>query len=597
MKKIYLFCSLLVFCGTALAMNNNWSTPARPVPTSEAGRRRLAGRNVIEYSAMKETVPAWKGLEKMSLNEQENAILEIELPGNTSLEAIEHSRLVENRWNNGDYDGAIELLRNFTDLQDADYGIQWRKPIKTETKWGGDAQIGNRDSIYVVGLDFHETTGNLFAALLFQKETGYAWSVNISEDTGKTWEETYTWNAGYYINDISSVVLDNYFYVGYTRFSGQTAANIRRFDTDSGYVDTLYGWHNVFDIGTKIEDIALTSNADYYNDRIYYSAIMFSDSLYYYWSDTSATTWHELNPPVDNARRGLDICANKPMSVGSDIYAFISYININDSVAVVGADYDDAWHNFGALDYAIPYWGTPVVSSISAYGDTVITVFPHQGAVNDWIKYRISYNGGTVWDTYHIGDTTNSCKMPDVTSRKGDGMGVVYWSWDGEHQRGMYSWRDYPNGVWSAPFDFNDYEPRYNVKPAIERVASGVYGIVYADYPPQNAYFDRSDWVGITEIPVSKPDIVMLLDNYPEPFNQYTSIKYQLPVRSKVSLKVYNITGRLVKTLFDGENGPGSYTVTWNGKDESGRKLSSGTYFYRIETPNWTSTKKMVLLR
>lgn len=576
MKKVLFLGIVLAFYGAGLAVNN---------------------QNDVEFPVVKESEPIWKGLERLTLAEKENAVIEIELSGDAPLEAIEHSKLVENKWNSGDYDGAIELFRGFTDLYDAAYGIQWKEPITTSAKWGDDVQIGTRDSIYVVTLDVDNTTGNLFSTLLHPEGTVYRWSVNISQDTGKTWSETYTWSSGgYYINDISAVVLGDRFYVGYVSWSEQTNAQIRRFDTDSGYVDATYGFQVVFNYGVEIEDIALTSNADYYDNRIYYSAILADDSLRFYWDDTTATSWSAADPGIGNAPRGLDACCNKAMSVSTDIFFFASYINTDDSLAVLGLNYNGVWIDFGALDYVGS--GLWCVSSIGAYRDTVMTVFNHYDGAYYRTRYRVSYNAGNDWAWGWISSSDTTSNKSNITARGGDGFGVVYWEWYDGHQHGKYRWRDYPLSTWSTPVEYADYEPRLIVKPAIERVASGVYGIVYADWPLQNAYFDRSDWVvGITEAPVVKPAILASLNHYPEPFTQYTDIRYQLPARTRVSVKVYDIAGRLVKTLLDGENGPGSYAVRWDGKDKNGRKVPSGVYFYRLNTGNFAESKKMTLLK
>jgi len=65
----------------------------------------------------------------------------------------------------------------------------------------------------------------------------------------------------------------------------------------------------------------------------------------------------------------------------------------------------------------------------------------------------------------------------------------------------------------------------------------------------------------------------------------------------KVSLKVYNIRGTLVKTLVDNVREPGRHTVFWDGKDDTGRQVSSGVYFYRMKAGDFVQTRKMVLLK
>jgi len=104
---------------------------------------------------------------------------------------------------------------------------------------------------------------------------------------------------------------------------------------------------------------------------------------------------------------------------------------------------------------------------------------------------------------------------------------------------------------------------------------------------------------GLPEIPKE----YSLAQNYPNPFNPSTTISYQIPSASRVVLRIYNILGQEVATLLDEERPAGSHVVRWNGQNSSGRAVSSGVYFYRVEVKPvgmlspFTSVKKMLLLR
>jgi hypothetical protein len=89
----------------------------------------------------------------------------------------------------------------------------------------------------------------------------------------------------------------------------------------------------------------------------------------------------------------------------------------------------------------------------------------------------------------------------------------------------------------------------------------------------------------------------ILNQNYPNPFNAETVIEYVLPENSQVKLSIYNILGQHIKTLMDGFRQAGSNKVIWDGKDQAGRELSSGVYFYRLKTESFINMKKMLLLR
>ncbi|MEO0004826.1 MAG: FlgD immunoglobulin-like domain containing protein, partial [candidate division WOR-3 bacterium] len=83
----------------------------------------------------------------------------------------------------------------------------------------------------------------------------------------------------------------------------------------------------------------------------------------------------------------------------------------------------------------------------------------------------------------------------------------------------------------------------------------------------------------------------------PNPFSKRTSIRFQIGQKGNVNLKVYDIQGRLVRTLISGEQKPGIYTVVWDGKDGHNRQVPNGVYFYRLDAPGITDTKKTVLMR
>jgi hypothetical protein len=88
-----------------------------------------------------------------------------------------------------------------------------------------------------------------------------------------------------------------------------------------------------------------------------------------------------------------------------------------------------------------------------------------------------------------------------------------------------------------------------------------------------------------------------LSQNYPNPFNPTTNITYALPQNSYVSIKVYDMLGREVKTLVNTEMLAGNHNVDWNGENNLGFKVSSGTYIYRITAGNFVAVKKMILIK
>ncbi len=101
---------------------------------------------------------------------------------------------------------------------------------------------------------------------------------------------------------------------------------------------------------------------------------------------------------------------------------------------------------------------------------------------------------------------------------------------------------------------------------------------------------------GVEEPPV--PARLALYQNMPNPVGPATSIRYDVPAGGgRVRLEVFDVAGRMIRSLVDGAETPGRREVTWDGTDESGRRVASGTYFYRLELGGESVTKKLLLVR
>jgi flagellar hook assembly protein FlgD len=108
----------------------------------------------------------------------------------------------------------------------------------------------------------------------------------------------------------------------------------------------------------------------------------------------------------------------------------------------------------------------------------------------------------------------------------------------------------------------------------------------------ENAVTQLGD-VNVVEVPTE----FALGDNYPNPFNPTTTFTYSLPEASHVTIHVYDVTGRLVQTLVDGQKDAGRYDVKWDGQNSAGSLVASGLYLYRIEASTFTQVKTMMLVK
>jgi hypothetical protein len=162
----------------------------------------------------------------------------------------------------------------------------------------------------------------------------------------------------------------------------------------------------------------------------------------------------------------------------------------------------------------------------------------------------------------------------------------------------------YWNGSdWSNPAPV-DIHPAKDCRPKMtfdgERIwVTWIRWLVASGWDTLSVYASYTYGVGVEEKPVANLplSVLGLSQNYPNPFSSYTTISYQLPSDCNVCLRIYSVAGELVRTLVSQNQETGHYTVNWDGKDEKGRVVPSGIYFYHLNAGNCTSTKRMILIQ
>ncbi|NQT63755.1 MAG: T9SS type A sorting domain-containing protein [Candidatus Marinimicrobia bacterium] len=141
----------------------------------------------------------------------------------------------------------------------------------------------------------------------------------------------------------------------------------------------------------------------------------------------------------------------------------------------------------------------------------------------------------------------------------------------------------------------------------ISEISFGLQRLTYDSI--NNRLFAGSYWSGLysldlNTVAIDREDLIELGPNrykitkiYPNPFNPSTTIQYDLPENSDVSLVIYDVTGREVKNLVSKMQSPGSYNVSWDGSGRDGQQLAGGMYFARLQAGEYSSVVKMVYLR
>ena len=178
------------------------------------------------------------------------------------------------------------------------------------------------------------------------------------------------------------------------------------------------------------------------------------------------------------------------------------------------------------------------------------------------------------------------------------------------------------NGVWNLKLDAHKNEENIFLSGTLKGVVPEELSIAIFDIPERKVFFNfldngiqvikkstvaydlkivagQSDYVErmTEEILANIPSVFSLSQNYPNPFNPITKMNYNLPMRSKVNISIYNVLGQEIKTLVNEVQEYGYHSISWNGKDNFGRDMASGVYFTRMASKGFTQTKKMLLVK
>jgi hypothetical protein len=128
----------------------------------------------------------------------------------------------------------------------------------------------------------------------------------------------------------------------------------------------------------------------------------------------------------------------------------------------------------------------------------------------------------------------------------------------------------------------------------------GPIDYIYEDFriePRRDADIDLVNVIGVDPGTPAAPAVFTLEQNFPNPFNPVTTIVFSLPEKGEAMLAVYDVSGRLVKTLHEGVLDQGRHKATWDGSNNAGRTVSSGVYFAKLVTKNNVAETKMVILK
>lgn len=229
----------------------------------------------------------------------------------------------------------------------------------------------------------------------------------------------------------------------------------------------------------------------------------------------------------------------------------------------------------------------------------VALVFEKQSGTEFDLYWALRPSGGT-WGTMQGWVNPEENKWPALYSRKTTGnqifRSVFERSATANFPPRSIRYKSFDGTIWTESEPVSDAASDVTgiQKPEVADIdgSTPVFAFVGGNYI--NVYFDNYSWIpsDVKEISGNLPEVYSLEQNYPNPFNPSTSIQFGIPENAFVSLKIYDVLGKEVVTLMNEEMNAGTYEVNFNAS-----ALSSGVYFYKLETGNFVQSRKMVLMK
>jgi photosystem II stability/assembly factor-like uncharacterized protein len=452
------------------------------------------------------------------------------------------------------------------------------------TYLGGAASFGGK---VLMGGYFSADTGHTWTALPGFASYAFGYAVvgnkifnggsgaGVSADSGQTWTPI---NAGLALTNIYSLTA-----AGSDLYAGTSAGVAISTDEGASWTNTDVGAGAINAVAVNGTTIAAATSGN---------GISLSTDNGSTWNDISvgqpfmtgyAVAFSGSNLIVGTGGSGLYMTTDNgtdwtPLGFNDTTF---TVLGVNGSTILAASS--------GQGTYRSTNNGSTWSKITAGLGDTdYVSQFAYVGssvyvATQGYGVYR-STDNGVSWTVVGTGLLNADLSTPDVTSLVSDGTNL-YAGDQGSSSAGVFSLLNI-TGTWHAAT--TGFTNKYITSLAIvgTQLFAGTLGA---------GVWSRSLAQLTTAVQESKsvlPTAFALAQNYPNPFNPSTTISYELPTNSRVTLKIFNLLGQEVATLVDGQQDAGSHALQWNAAN-----VSSGVYFYRLQADNFSQTRKLLLLK
>lgn len=501
-------------------------------------------------------------------------------------------------------------------------------------KWGTDATIAQGPTSNGISVDY-DASGNIYAV----RCTTYSGTANARVNVYKSANEGATWSYlcgflasggsfsfSYPVIVTGTVGTPDKLYIFYRKSTNNGDIAVARY-TQTGT------WEGFFNIKADTDTISYFSACCNLGSgsrlMVAYQLDKIGDStpnLYTIVSSDYGETWG------GSAYISSD-GSHPDIAYGSGGYTFLTYVKTaeaDDEIhfgrstsycasgswgyfeALTADAWDDDYPKVGALHTspsATPYVWVAYNHDYAGTGNIDLRFAYSSDGGNNWTKSRILAAATNYYEMacdLWVGRNTNytyvnACFLAYRGVSYFQRWYDIYWVYLNTADPDSCRGRQIVNDNWGA----YDEDGRTVCQGTYGDIDFGWSGVAYAgntlDFNYQGLYFDHRQWTDV-EDDITDEEAARafaLHDNYPNPFNPETRIRYSVGGngRAPVVLKVYNVLGQAVKTLVDEPKTRGSYEVVWDGRDQNGDEVASGVYFYKLEADDFVQTKKMVLVR
>jgi len=352
-------------------------------------------------------------------------------------------------------------------------------------------------------------------------------------------------------------------------------------------------------VSSSVFSMAINENS---SETLYISGYVFAQERYFYKTTNGGLDWISIK----------SYAPSQIVTSGNSIWAFY-YSQSTDFIIIKSTDGGINWKNTSPIPT-----GTTFLE-VHPYNDNILYIggnsfiYKSTDSGNSWINtyestssnpvssIRIdpsnpdnayfgagnglfkSTDGGNTWNEINLSMDYGACKSLYI-----DKNGIIYAGFFmhiGISVDGGSTWQKYYDGL-NAKINENCL------------TVDEINNILYVGTKDKGIFsLNLNTSTGINEDVYHTNDSYTLCHNYPNPFNQETAISYLLSSFCNVKLEIYNTLGQHVNTLVHENKPPGEYKIIWDGRDKSGKGVTSGVYFYRLKAGDFSEVKKMILLR